>query len=161
MERQARRATQLRAFLGSELGPLQSTARDVRFEAGFYHLETGMDVPFRWMQHRGGVALPPADVLTRLVLPGTLSSVALRTPEWKLIVRDDDTSALYDLAADPGEQRSLEPSSSDPRLVEARARLARFEAEESRLLERLPTSDVEIELPPEMREALDQLGYGE
>jgi arylsulfatase A-like enzyme len=108
-----------------------------------------------------GEALPPADVLTRLVLPGTLSSVALRTPEWKLIVRDDDTSAFYDLASDPREQRSLEPPSSDPRLAEARARLARFEAEESRLLERLPTSDVEIELPPEMREALDQLGYGE
>ena len=30
-----------------------------------------------------------------------------------------------------------------------------------RLAERLPSSDVEIELPSELREALEQLGYGE
>jgi arylsulfatase A-like enzyme len=32
---------------------------------------------------------------------------ALRTPEWRLIRWDDDTRELYDLLADPWEQRNL------------------------------------------------------
>jgi arylsulfatase A-like enzyme len=109
-----------------------------------------------------GDAGESGEVLARLVLPGTLSSVALRTPEWKLVVRDGtEPPQLYDLLSDPREAQPLSGDAHAARLAEARARLSRFEAAEQQLAERLPASNVEIELPSELREALEQLGYGE
>jgi arylsulfatase A-like enzyme len=88
--------------------------------------------------------------------------VALRTPEWKLVVRDGtEPPQLYDLLSDPREAQPLSGDAHAARLAEARARLSRFEAAEQQLAERLPASNVEIELPSELREALEQLGYGE
>jgi arylsulfatase A-like enzyme len=103
------------------------------------------------------------EALSRLVLPGSRSSVALRTAAWKLIVRGDEerSPALYDLVADPDEARPLEAEAHAQRLADAESVLARWETDEARLAASLPSSEIEIEVPQDVRDALEQLGYGE
>ena len=111
---------------------------------------------------RGGDPTP-GEVLSRLVLPDSLSSVALRTDDWKLIVAEDEAvgASLHDLDTDPSEMHPLDAANHAERWAEARRRLDDAESDEERRLERLPVSEVEIELPAAMREALEELGYGE
>jgi choline-sulfatase len=106
-----------------------------------------------------GVASPPRPILSELKRekPGWVFD-SLELGRWKLIVdRVSNRKLLYDVQADPAEQRDL--SAEHPEVVE------RLDAERMRLLETAVRSSAAthgvVELSAPERESLEALGYVE
>ncbi len=85
---------------------------------------------------------------------------ALRTPDWKLVVREDGGREFYRLDLDPGERRTASIDPDDRREKETMLR-AWIEATATDLYSERARSIEAEELSPELREKLRALGYVE
>jgi len=102
--------------------------------------------------------LPPTYAVSRLFWPERARQwVAVRTPEHKYILRGGQSEELYDLRADPGEQRPID----DPvALEEMRSELRRSDARSEEFRKMLPAaSRNDFQMPASIRQELEALGY--
>lgn len=122
----------------------------------------GQNAPAYWTGRDLRDAIPDGAVFAMSHQPGYASTSVIRGNYTFIENELDDSSELFDLSADPGEQEPLDATRHQATMDEMRKKLAHFRNASAATRARMVNGQLDLrdeDVPAEIREQLESLGY--